>query len=72
MEMAVTIVIATFALLTCAGMSASITDRLLVNMTIVRRAGILGAYCLDGSLPAYHIHRGFGAGARNWLLQFES
>ncbi|XP_050139005.1 pectin acetylesterase 9-like [Malus sylvestris] len=27
--------------------------------------------CLDGSLPAYHLHRGFGAGARNWLLQFE-
>ncbi|XP_022887098.1 pectin acetylesterase 9 isoform X2 [Olea europaea var. sylvestris] len=28
-------------------------------------------YCLDGSLPAYHLDRGFGAGARNWLLQFE-
>ncbi|CAN1264722.1 Pectin acetylesterase 9 [Linum perenne] len=29
------------------------------------------AVCLDGSLPAYHLHRGFGAGANNWLLQFE-
>ncbi|KAK3008488.1 hypothetical protein RJ639_015099 [Escallonia herrerae] len=28
-------------------------------------------YCLDGSLPAYHLDRGFGPGARNWLLQFE-
>lgn len=27
--------------------------------------------CLDGSLPAYHLHRGFGAGENNWLLQFE-
>ncbi|KAL9317578.1 hypothetical protein ACSQ67_014095 [Phaseolus vulgaris] len=27
--------------------------------------------CLDGSLPAYHLHRGFGAGKDNWLLQFE-
>lgn len=27
--------------------------------------------CLDGSLPAYHLHRGFGAGVDNWLLQFE-
>lgn len=27
--------------------------------------------CLDGSLPAYHLHRGFGAGVNNWLLQFE-
>ncbi|CAD6204426.1 unnamed protein product [Miscanthus lutarioriparius] len=29
------------------------------------------AVCLDGSPPAYHLHRGSGAGARNWLLQFE-
>ncbi|KAL8148296.1 hypothetical protein AgCh_005607 [Apium graveolens] len=28
-------------------------------------------HCLDGSLPAYHLHRGFGAGENNWLLQFE-
>ncbi|XP_073112510.1 pectin acetylesterase 9-like [Elaeis guineensis] len=45
--------------------------RLLVGMTIVPHAGSLGAVCLDGSPPAYHLHRGFGAGARNWLLQFE-
>lgn len=29
------------------------------------------AVCLDGSLPAYHLDRGFGAGENNWLLQFE-
>ncbi|XP_074349172.1 pectin acetylesterase 9 isoform X2 [Apium graveolens] len=46
-------------------------NRLLVNMTLVRNASLLGAYCLDGSLPAYHLHRGFGAGLNNWLLQFE-
>ncbi|XP_038974717.1 pectin acetylesterase 9-like isoform X1 [Phoenix dactylifera] len=45
--------------------------RLSVAMTIVPHAGSLGAVCLDGSPPAYHLHRGFGAGARNWLLQFE-
>ncbi|XP_060203636.1 pectin acetylesterase 9 isoform X1 [Lycium barbarum] len=45
--------------------------RLLVNMTMVHNASALGAYCLDGSLPAYHLHRGYGAGANNWLLQFE-
>ncbi|XWS61174.1 hypothetical protein CRYUN_Cryun07bG0103300 [Craigia yunnanensis] len=27
--------------------------------------------CLDGSLPAYHLHRGFGNGASNWILYFE-
>ncbi|KAD5961247.1 hypothetical protein E3N88_12720 [Mikania micrantha] len=68
MELVISIVFVTAALLTCA---ASSGDRLLVNMTVVRDAAAIGAYCLDGSLPAYHIHRGFGAGARNWLLQFE-
>ncbi|KAL1296423.1 hypothetical protein AAHE18_19G280800 [Arachis hypogaea] len=45
--------------------------RLLVNMTLVKNARAGGALCLDGSLPAYHLHRGFGAGLNNWLLQFE-
>lgn len=45
--------------------------RLEVKMTLVQNASAHGAFCLDGSLPAYHLHRGFGAGARNWLLQFE-
>nr|GEW13781.1 pectin acetylesterase 9 [Tanacetum cinerariifolium] len=59
-------------LLTCTGTCFSSSDRLLVNITIVRTAAAaIGAYCLDGSLPAYHIHRGFGAGEHNWLLQFE-
>ncbi|XP_014514814.1 pectin acetylesterase 9 [Vigna radiata var. radiata] len=46
-------------------------QRLLVNMTLVSKAKASGALCLDGSLPAYHLHRGFGAGENNWLLQFE-
>ncbi|XP_028077460.1 pectin acetylesterase 9-like [Camellia sinensis] len=46
-------------------------EQLLVKMTLVQNTSVLEAYCLDGSLPAYHLHRGFGAGARNWLLQFE-
>uniref|UniRef100_A0A7C8YJE7 Pectin acetylesterase n=1 Tax=Opuntia streptacantha TaxID=393608 RepID=A0A7C8YJE7_OPUST len=49
-------------------------EKLLVGMTMVpeAKARVLGAYCLDGSLPAYLLHRGFGSGARNWLLQFEA
>ncbi|KAI8540369.1 hypothetical protein RHMOL_Rhmol09G0258100 [Rhododendron molle] len=58
-------------LLTCAPWCIFSEERLLVNMNLVRNASALGAYCLDGSLPAYHLHRGFGAGALNWLLQFE-
>ncbi|KAI5355587.1 PREDICTED: pectin acetylesterase [Prunus dulcis] len=62
----------TLALLTCAPRCIYSDDqRLLVNMTLVRNASALEAFCLDGSLPAYHLHRGVGGGARNWLLQFE-
>lgn len=57
-------------MLTCAWCVLS-EPRLEVPMTLVRNASHQGALCLDGSLPAYHLHRGFGAGATNWLLQFE-
>ncbi|KAL8089164.1 pectin acetylesterase 6-like [Apium graveolens] len=30
-----------------------------------------GAVCLDGTLPAYHLDRGFGSGADSWLIQLE-
>ncbi|KAL0452493.1 UNVERIFIED_CONTAM: Pectin acetylesterase 9 [Sesamum latifolium] len=58
-------------LLTCAPRRIYSQERRLVKMTLVRNASSTGAYCLDGSLPAYHLDRGFGAGAGNWLLQFE-
>ncbi|GFQ06457.1 protein notum homolog [Phtheirospermum japonicum] len=29
------------------------------------------AVCLDGTLPGYHFHRGFGTGANSWLIQLE-
>lgn len=57
-------------MLTCAWCVLS-EPRLEVPMTLVRNASHQGALCLDGSLPAYHLHKGFGAGATNWLLQFE-
>lgn len=59
------------ATITCAPRSIHCGDRRLVSMTLVRNASALGAYCLDGSSPAYHLDRGFGAGRSNWLLQFE-
>lgn len=27
--------------------------------------------CLDGTLPGYHLDRGFGSAANNWLIQLE-
>ncbi|XP_057837573.1 pectin acetylesterase 3 isoform X2 [Cryptomeria japonica] len=47
-------------------------DLLLVNLTLVERAAETGAFCLDGSLPAYSLDRGYGSGANNWLLQLQS
>ncbi|OVA14052.1 Pectinacetylesterase [Macleaya cordata] len=54
-------------LLTSAPLSIYSEQRHLVNMTLVQNATAQGA----GNLPAYHLDRGFGTGARNWLLQFE-
>ena len=27
--------------------------------------------CLDGTLPGYHLHSGYGSGANSWLIQLE-
>ncbi|CAA7403378.1 unnamed protein product [Spirodela intermedia] len=45
--------------------------RSMVGMTLVPGAATREAVCLDGSSPAYHLDRGSGGGAANWLLQFE-
>ena len=29
------------------------------------------AVCLDGSPPAYHFDKGFGAGINNWLVHID-
>ncbi|KAK2983520.1 hypothetical protein RJ640_023054 [Escallonia rubra] len=71
MEVNPILVLALLGLLACTPWFACSDQRLLVPMTLVRNASATGAYCLDGSLPAYHLDRGFGAGARSWLLQFE-
>jgi len=44
---------------------------LLVNITVLNNAVFKGAVCLDGSPPAYHLHRGFGSGANRWLVHME-
>ncbi|XP_057478549.1 LOW QUALITY PROTEIN: pectin acetylesterase 8-like [Actinidia eriantha] len=42
-----------------------------VGITYVVNAVAKGAVCLDGSPPAYHIDKGFGAGINNWLVHIE-
>ncbi|XP_076948926.1 pectin acetylesterase 8-like [Bidens hawaiensis] len=42
-----------------------------VGLTFLNSAVAKGAVCLDGSAPAYHFDKGFGAGVNNWLVFFE-
>lgn len=42
-----------------------------VPITLVRNAVAKGAVCLDGSPPAYHFDKGYGAGINSWLVAFE-
>lgn len=46
---------------------------LMVPITLVSSSisSSKGAVCLDGTLPAYHLDRGFGSGADSWLIQLE-
>ncbi|XP_030974191.1 pectin acetylesterase 10-like isoform X3 [Quercus lobata] len=44
---------------------------LLVGLTLINGAAAKGAVCLDGTLPGYHLHRGYGSGANSWLIQLE-
>ncbi|ESW35252.1 hypothetical protein PHAVU_001G219200 [Phaseolus vulgaris] len=44
---------------------------LLVPLTLIPGAASKGAVCLDGTLPGYHFHPGFGSGANSWVIQLE-
>ncbi|XP_028791441.1 pectin acetylesterase 12 [Neltuma alba] len=44
---------------------------LLVGLTLIQNAGARGAVCLDGSLPGYHLDKGYGSGANSWLVNLE-
>ncbi|CAL5365043.1 unnamed protein product [Camellia sinensis] len=47
------------------------TEGFYVGITYVQNAFAKGAVCLDGSPPAYHLDKGFGAGINYWLVHFE-
>uniref|UniRef100_A0A5B6ZFQ0 Pectin acetylesterase n=1 Tax=Davidia involucrata TaxID=16924 RepID=A0A5B6ZFQ0_DAVIN len=47
------------------------TECLYADITYVQNAVAKGAVCLDGSPPAYHHDKGFGAGINNWLVHIE-
>ncbi|XP_057963693.1 pectin acetylesterase 8-like isoform X1 [Malania oleifera] len=47
------------------------TEAFNVGITYVENAVAKGAVCLDGSPPAYHFAKGFGAGINKWLVHIE-
>ncbi|KAF5739929.1 Pectinacetylesterase family protein [Tripterygium wilfordii] len=51
--------------------SKAVRNPLMVGLTLIPTAGAKGAVCLDGTLPGYHLHRGYGSGANSWLIQLE-
>ncbi|XP_054802045.1 pectin acetylesterase 12-like isoform X2 [Prosopis cineraria] len=54
-----------------AAKASSSAQPLVVALTLIEGAASKGAVCLDGTLPGYHLHRGFGSGANSWLIQLE-
>lgn len=44
---------------------------LLIPNAIIDSVDCSIAVCLDGSVPGYHLQKGFGTGSRNWLLHIE-
>ncbi|URE08246.1 protein notum [Musa troglodytarum] len=47
--------------------------RALLRSSFVNQFSILTrAVCLDGTVPGYHHHPGFGSGADNWLVDLET
>ncbi|KAK9161895.1 hypothetical protein Syun_008236 [Stephania yunnanensis] len=53
------------------GYGISTANPLMVPLTLIHAADATGAVCLDGTLPGYHLHRGYGSGANSWLIHLE-
>ncbi|KAF5204433.1 Pectin acetylesterase [Thalictrum thalictroides] len=51
--------------------SNALPPPLMVPLTLIYGADAKGAVCLDGTLPGYHLHPGYGSGANSWLIQLE-
>ncbi|KAG5078767.1 pectin acetylesterase 3-like [Glycine soja] len=50
---------------------SSSSQPLMVDLTLIQGADSKGAVCLDGTVPGYHLDRGFGSGADSWLIHLE-
>ncbi|KAI3924791.1 hypothetical protein MKW98_031042, partial [Papaver atlanticum] len=52
--------------------TSDLSDPKMVDLTLIQGATDKGAVCLDGTVPGYHLDRGFGSGANSWLIQLEA
>lgn len=43
----------------------------MVPITILKSAVDVGAVCMDGTPPAYHLHPGSGTGNKSWIVNLE-
>ncbi|KAM1307889.1 hypothetical protein ACFXTH_010096 [Malus domestica] len=57
---------------TYGGTSKAVNGILMVGPTLIEGAAAKGAVCLDGTVPAYHLHRGYGSGANSWLIRLDA
>ncbi|XP_070665282.1 pectin acetylesterase 10-like [Malus domestica] len=55
---------------TYGGTSKAANGILMVGLTLIEGAAAKGV-CLDGTVPAYHLHRGYGLGANSWLIHLQ-
>ncbi|KAI3878221.1 hypothetical protein MKW92_032079 [Papaver armeniacum] len=46
-------------------------DPVKVDLILLHNATRIGAVCLDGSAPGYHLSKGFDSGSDNWLIHIE-
>ncbi|KAI3950143.1 hypothetical protein MKW98_008588, partial [Papaver atlanticum] len=46
-------------------------DPVKVDLILLHNATRMGAVCLDGSAPGYHLSKGFDSGSDNWLIHIE-
>ncbi|XP_034594424.1 pectin acetylesterase 5 isoform X2 [Setaria viridis] len=65
------LLILTVATFSCSPVAATASSPELVELTLLAGAREKGAVCLDGSPPGYHLQRGSGSGAHNWLVYLQ-
>ncbi|XP_015089241.1 pectin acetylesterase 5-like [Solanum pennellii] len=65
------ILVLTLSFISHSNNSAIPANDLMIPFTPLSNAQQKSAFCLDGSLPGYHLQKGFGSGSDKWVLHIE-